>query len=355
MSRVVRPQDPRLTDENSPFMQHDVHFIVHRHRIRVTQSMENAKAQSRNLLTPLYVVQAKDEAVHLEDRAKMTATVQKDLLAEVNPQHTKHLPGFLPLYIGMRLLLSSKDCVRFGIVNGCPCTLRDIVFADDEILPSPLVAGHAHQLTFMPVSLILQADGAEWTLPTTELPARLPDGIDRRGLFQLRPTYDYLRAHHENAYFSVRRTCFLATPADTITVYAAQGSTYEAVVADMRKPPSESSAKHWLACYVMLSRAKNLEGFLVLRPATRTELCERPPKYLLDELDRLSNLETQSLRELVEYMNELPIEVPTDIRAILATDAGPREKQAVNTHRGLVSGLQLPPKRRYSSKKTPGT
>ena len=70
MSRVVRPQDLRLTDESSPFMQHDVHFIVHRHRIRVTQSMENAKAQSRNLLTPLYVVQAKDESVHLEDRAK---------------------------------------------------------------------------------------------------------------------------------------------------------------------------------------------------------------------------------------------------------------------------------------------
>ena len=199
--------------------------------------MENAKAQSRNLLTPLYVVQAKDEAVHLEDRSKMTNIVQKALLAEVNPQHTKHLPGFLPLYIGMRLLLSSKDCVRFGIVNGCPCTLRDIVFADDEILPSSLVPGHAHPLTFMPVSLILQADGAEWTLPRTELPAQLPEGIDTRGLFQLRPTYDYLRACHENVYFSVRRTSFLATPADTITVYAAQGNTYEAVVADMQKPP----------------------------------------------------------------------------------------------------------------------
>ena len=61
----------------------------------------------------------------------------------------------------------------------------------------------------------------------------------------------------------------VAVPADTITVYAAQGSTFEAVVADMQKPLNYDAAQHWLACYVMLSRAESLEGFLVLRPATR--------------------------------------------------------------------------------------
>ena len=118
----------------------------------------------------------------------------------------------------MKLLLSSKDCVRFGIVKGCPCILRDVVFADDEVLPATHVAGQAHPLTLMPVSLILQAEGVPWTLPATELPRGLPQGIDRRGLFQLRPTCDYLRAQHEDAYFSIRRTSFLATPADTVTV-----------------------------------------------------------------------------------------------------------------------------------------
>eukprot|EP00973_Karenia_brevis_P042554 5892242-Karenia_brevis.AAC.1 len=88
-------------------------------------------------------------------------------------------------------------------------------------------------------------------------------------------------------------------PADTITVYAAQGSTYDAVVADMQRPPNLELAKYWLACYVVLSRARSLEGFLVLRPATRTELSARPPQYLLDELDRLLQLEEKSLIELV--------------------------------------------------------
>jgi len=287
MSRVITPQDSRLTDADSPFANHDVHFIVHRHRIRTTRSLENAKSHSSKLGTPLYVVTANDEAVYPEDRVKMVDAVRRELFERVNPEKTKQLPSFLPLYVGMRLLLSSKDCVRFGIMKGCPCILRDIVFADGEVLPSAHVAGHAHSLTFMPVSLILQAEGVEWTLPATELPGKLPKNLDRRGLFQLRPTYDYLRAHHEDAYFSVRRTTFLAMPADTITVYAAQGSTYDAVVADMQRPPNYDTAKHWLACYVMLSRARSLEGFLVLRPATRKELAARPPQYLLDELDRL--------------------------------------------------------------------
>ena len=176
----------------------------------------------------------------------------------------------------MKLLLSSKDCVRFGIMKGCPCFLRDIVFADDECLPFDMVAGHPHSLKHMPVSLLLQVEDAPWILPETELPQGLPRGIDRRGLFQLRPSTDYLRVSHGNEYFSVRRTTFALMPADTVTVYTAQGSSEQAVIADMQRPPNLDGAKHWLACYVMLSRATALEGLLVLRPATRAELSARP-------------------------------------------------------------------------------
>ena len=48
-----------------------------------------------------------------------------------NPEKTKGLQGFLPLYRGMKLMLSSKDCVKLGIVKGCPCTLEEIILADD--------------------------------------------------------------------------------------------------------------------------------------------------------------------------------------------------------------------------------
>ena len=116
----------------------------------------------------------------------------------------------------------------------------------------------------MPVTLLLQAEGAQWTLEKKHLPTGLPANIDRRGLFQLRPSYDYLRVQVAGEFISVRRTSFLVTPADTITVYAAQGNTYDAMIADMQRPPSLELSKHWLACYVMLSRARTIDGFLVL-------------------------------------------------------------------------------------------
>ena len=68
----------------------------------------------------LYVIQARDETVRAEDQAKLTDAVRTDLLKLCNPEKTKGLQSFLPLHQGMRLLLSSKDCVRLGIMKGVP-------------------------------------------------------------------------------------------------------------------------------------------------------------------------------------------------------------------------------------------
>ena len=124
MSRVLQTDDPRLLDPALPFFQKDINFIVHRHKIHVMRSMENAKEQSRSLKVLLYLVQAYDEAVRSEDREKLTAAVQADLLRRASPDHTKALPSFLPLYAGMRRIRMSKECVQFGVMKSCPCILR---------------------------------------------------------------------------------------------------------------------------------------------------------------------------------------------------------------------------------------
>jgi hypothetical protein len=85
----------------------------------------------------------------------------------------------------------------------------------------------------MPASLLLRAEDVAWTLSKDDLPKNLLPSMDTRGLFQVRPTYRYVRIKVEEAYMTVRRTGFLVTPADTLTVYAAQGSTFDAVIADM--------------------------------------------------------------------------------------------------------------------------
>lgn len=91
-------------------------------------------------------------------------------------------------------------------MKGCQCVIQSIVLADDEEVPYRLLAGQPHSLVYMPVSLRLRAEGAKWILPRSELPASLPKDADRRGVFQIRPTYEYLSVHCGGEYLSVRRT-----------------------------------------------------------------------------------------------------------------------------------------------------
>ena len=88
LTRVVQKNDPRLRAKDSPFMKHDVNFIVHRHKIRVMRSLENAKEQSRIKQAPLYAVQAHDEVVR--DRYSCGRTS----LAARTPTKRRTCPAF---------------------------------------------------------------------------------------------------------------------------------------------------------------------------------------------------------------------------------------------------------------------
>ena len=73
------------------------------------RSIENAKEESRRLQVPLCLVQSHDETVRQEYREQMAPLIRAELLRRVNPESTKALPSFLPLYIGMRVFLAFKD------------------------------------------------------------------------------------------------------------------------------------------------------------------------------------------------------------------------------------------------------
>jgi hypothetical protein len=309
LSRVLLPNDERLLE--APFSTERVQYIVHRHRLRIRQSYRNAVEECKLTGKRLYVIKAADEVKEI-DRPRFTAAVRRELTDLANPRHTKFIPSILPLYIGMRLLLYSKDCVRFGLMNGCECILEQIVFADEENLPAAVLAGEAIELEFMPATLILRAVDVPWTLLQQDLPQLAPS-TNRRGLFQLRPKQEHLRRKvGEDAHIQVRRTGFAVAPADTRIVYQAQGETYKAIIADMQRPPRMDKSTHWLACYVMMSRATSLEGFLVLRPALKEELNTRPPQYLIDEIDRLLALERKSTTALLKYLQLLQDKVPEE-------------------------------------------
>ena len=177
-------------------------------------------------------------------------------------------------------------------------------FADSEgSLGDVAVAGQPVWLSHMPAALLLRAVDANWILPSNMLP-KLPQGMDRTGLFQLLPRTDYftMGTGGKGNYLSIRRSQFRVVPASARVVYAAQGESWDAVVADLARPPRVSVSVHWHGCYVVISRARSLEGLLLLRLATRAELGKGAPEYLIKELDRLLALEKESTDTLQRYL-----------------------------------------------------
>ena len=77
------------------------------------------------------------------------------------------------------------------------------------------------------------------------------------------------------------------------------------MVADLDRPPRVEKSTHWLACYVMLSRAKTLHGLLIPRLAQRGDLTRGAPQYLIGEIDRLLLLEQASTSRLKDFITTL--------------------------------------------------
>ena len=61
------------------------------------RSLQLAKDESFRRRERLYILQAKDEAVHIADQHKLTKAVQTELLQRVNPEKTK---GLSSCYLG---------------------------------------------------------------------------------------------------------------------------------------------------------------------------------------------------------------------------------------------------------------
>ena len=114
--------------------------------------------------------------------------------------------------------------------------------------------------------------------------------------------------------------------------------------------------QHLLASYVMVSRAKSLDGFLARRLAKRKELSAKPSEYTFDESQLLSQLEDAYIHELLQYIADLKIAVLAAIET--------QEAQRVHAHRANVEAklneerrgggtiTSIVPKRRPPKKRT---
>ena len=329
--------DPRLT--TPPFSDHDIHYVLHRHVLRVSQTYTNALHESVAAQRRLYVIVAAD-AVKKEDEGLFTEDERLRALQIANLRNTQQLPGHLAIYVGIHVLVFGKLCVRLGLMNGCECVVERLILANEEPDFQDFLAGMPTMLEYMPAGIALRAMGADWTLPTYMLPP-LPKGYDRRGLFYLTPSTDYFpMLSAQGKKIQIKRTQFTLVSASARVVWSAQGESWHAVVGDLACPPGMSSEVFWLACYVILSRAFSLEGLLLLRLATRAQLSTGAPSYLVKALDRLLELERQTTTKVREHLQQFKQILPPEILALFDDGAPAEEEEAFRLASVAASGAQ---------------
>jgi len=96
-----------------------------------------------------------------------------------------------------------------------------------------------------------------------------------------------------------------------------------------------SPAVHWLASYVILSRARSLEGLLLLRLASREQLSTGAPAYLVEAVDRLLALEKISSELMRTHLAQLRAVLPEDILHLF-------EDTAVDEEAAAFAGATVP-------------
>ena len=312
-SRVLRAQDARL--RSPPFSNSPLRVVVQRHVLRAALSHDALWQVAPSLHVPVYICTAYD-VVWTPDETVADA-VRRSLLETCAYRHTGNLESFVVLYEGASMLLHGKDCTLLGLMNGVEVTVLAIALsAVDQHLVADGDNTAPRVLKNMPDAVLLRATGATWVLPPELLPD-LPPEFDRRGLFLLKPTTSLrFTTSYQNTSYKVQRTQLPLLPSETRIVYGAQGESWDAAIVDLGKPPRMDDFIFWLAVYVMLTRAKSLEGLLIMRLPKRDALAMGPPLYLKQEMQRLQGLHNQTVERLKVDLAACWGELPADVAAL---------------------------------------
>ena len=130
----------------------------------------------------------------------------------------------------------------------------------------------------------------------------------------LTPDTDYFEfTTSDRQSLQVRRTQFAIISAAVRIVYGAQGESLCPVIVDLVRPPNMGTLIFWLACYVMLSRAPDLENLLILRNASREELNAGAPAFLVEAVDRLLDLERKTAKTLHDHLAQFEGVLPAAV------------------------------------------
>ncbi|KAF5325922.1 hypothetical protein D9611_000998 [Ephemerocybe angulata] len=252
------------TNPNSLTSFVDAPVIVGTREMRDSINITLLTAHARRVSAPLHVYHAQDtiKGEKVSDRAST-------LLWRLPSRLTKDSIALLPMFIGMKVMITENVSVAFKVVNGTEGTITDIQFSEDA-------AGKR----YAEVVYVKLASAAQ-TIHAPGLPA---------GVVPIFPTnvnvpYPLRIGSIVSKSFSRRQVPLI--PAYSYTDYKSQGRTLSRAVLDLASSQGQG-------IYVMLSRVRSLDGLLILRWFPQSKIIQEMSGELREEIARLERLDQAS-------------------------------------------------------------
>ncbi|KAF5311483.1 hypothetical protein D9611_011603 [Ephemerocybe angulata] len=183
---------------------------------------------------------------------------------------TKDNLGQLPMFVGMKVMVTENVSISYKIVNGSEGTITDIIYSTDN-------SGRRYA-----EAVYIKLTGAKRnniTAPGLE-PGIIP-------IFPTATSIPYPVRLGQTVAKSFSRRQIPLIPAYSYTDYKSQGRTLKRAIVDLTSSQGQG-------IYVMLSRVTSLKGLLILRWFPQTKILQDMSGELREETDRLDRLDKAS-------------------------------------------------------------
>ena len=168
---------------------------------------------------------------------------------------TDGLPGELPLFIGMPVILTKNIATELGLTNGTTGVIRSIHFNKDE----SVTEGTGFQrLMYTPDCIIAELDDISMNPLDGLEPNHVPI-FPTKGNFKVK-----IRGSDNSV--SINRTHFPLVPRFSCTAHKSQGQTLTKAIVDLVPQTGKKGVLEINFAYVPLSRVRRLQDLTILRP-----------------------------------------------------------------------------------------
>lgn len=208
---------------------------------------------------------------HAEDRVHRTLVSGgiRELLWSLSSRVTNDSAGRLPLFSGMKVMITENIAFSKGIVNGVEGVVEDVKYVTEDGRRTATVA-------------YVRVPGVGVIIPDL--------GVDIVPVFPETSSFEFKYAKEGCVKTrTVSRKQLPLLPAYSYTDFKSQGRTLDKVVVDLYTARGQG-------VYVMLSRAKTLSGIAIMRWFPSTKIYQRNSEDLRDELERIDYLDGVTAR-----------------------------------------------------------